>query len=807
MKNLRPFLIVLLSLLAAGIFAQPACTVKYQAVARDADDNVYPNREIGVQFSVLPGPVYVERHTTTTTSLGHFYLELGGGDPQLGNFTEIDWAATEYSLQIEVDLDGGTNYEVLGESPILAVPVALWAKNTNFAFIADSVIRKPQLNLTTVVGDCGNEMHLDYCGNITVIPDTDPNNELINEIILNGNILEIYEGFKNDKYTVDLSSLTGDGGDSKWICQGDSLIYMPNDSVKIVIDGEGDLSIDSGPDNVLIGPTGIIFDDGGGFYYDSESNETTLIAAKGEIDTLMANKIFSNYICIDSMDVGGKDDSVRILIGPNDIVFNNGNGLFSSNDGEKLYGYFDWIYADTLSVDKVFAFDICTDTLKIIDSKGATNAAYQKYYQSIDDQYKIISEYKDLNDNEKYQKIYNVATDAYWVEYYNKLNQPVLTISANNSGGEVLIKNGTGDKTLFKAGSMESNPDVGIAKSDVILADTLKGEVLCVDSIKVDNNLCAIDDFKNHWTLIEDLPGFPSLQYRSSTGTNVTIDPFGIISIKNPEQFGGTSIGGFGVSVGIDGDGIYYDRPNNATSFVIDTIKSGIICTDSLKIGDAIITMSNIPGDENYGHLKMGTTEVPEALSLFTRPDKNMANNIFSTGFGQAWLFGPTPQSTNIDGGFYDPVSETNIITIDQLFKGVSNFSIPNPKNEDERIVYACIEGPEAAAYERGVGQLVNGEAVIEFSSHFRDIIDFESMTIQLTPGHWDTYGLAVIEKTSTGFKVKELKGGEGNFSFDWEVKAVRAGYENYRVIRSKDDYMFQTTDDLEKARKLGRLD
>ena len=59
--------------------------------------------------------------------------------------------------------------------------------------------------------------------------------------------------------------------------------------------------------------------------------------------------------------------------------------------------------------------------------------------------------------------------------------------------------------------------------------------------------------------------------------------------------------------------------------------------------------------------------------------------------------------------------------------------------------------------------------------------------TVLLTPLSADTYGLAVIEKLENGFKVKELKQGKGNFSFDWEVKAVRKGYENYQVIRSND--------------------
>ena len=49
---------------------------------------------------------------------------------------------------------------------------------------------------------------------------------------------------------------------------------------------------------------------------------------------------------------------------------------------------------------------------------------------------------------------------------------------------------------------------------------------------------------------------------------------------------------------------------------------------------------------------------------------------------------------------------------------------------------------------------------------------------------------LAVIEKSDNGFKVKELKGGEGNFEFDWEVKCIRKGYENFEVIRDKSNWL-----------------
>lgn len=56
------------------------------------------------------------------------------------------------------------------------------------------------------------------------------------------------------------------------------------------------------------------------------------------------------------------------------------------------------------------------------------------------------------------------------------------------------------------------------------------------------------------------------------------------------------------------------------------------------------------------------------------------------------------------------------------------------------------------------------------------------------------------MKKTAQGFEVQELRKGQGNYSFDWEVKCVRKGFENYRVYRSKSED--QPTETLQEERK-----
>ena len=145
MKRILTLLVFVLSAISFA-YAQPACTVKYQAVARDANDNIYPTRALGVQVKIRSGgadgaEVYIESHGPTTTTLGLFNIEVGAGAPEQGSWEDIDWSATTYYMEVLMDLDGGTNYKSVGVSPILAVPIAMWAKNSepqNLEFIPDS---------------------------------------------------------------------------------------------------------------------------------------------------------------------------------------------------------------------------------------------------------------------------------------------------------------------------------------------------------------------------------------------------------------------------------------------------------------------------------------------------------------------------------------------------------------------------------------------------------------------------------------------------------------------------------------------
>lgn len=124
---------------------------------------------------------------------------------------------------------------------------------------------------------------------------------------------------------------------------------------------------------------------------------------------------------------------------------------------------------------------------------------------------------------------------------------------------------------------------------------------------------------------------------------------------------------------------------------------------------------------------------------------------------------------------------------VGQFFlSGAKNFRVPHPQDDTKEIWYAALEGPEAAMYARGTATLVNGEARITLPEHFAVLAAEKGLTVITTPLSAASTGLAVVEKSTGYFVVKELMNGTGTYEFDWEVKSVRKGFEDYEPVRQK---------------------
>ena len=129
----------LLMLIASVMAAQSPQAFKYQAVARDGNGDPVINQDIAVKISILSGSetgpaVYSELHEIPTNQMGLFTLEIGNATFILsGNFSEIGWGYSTHFLKTEIDITGGSNYQLMGVSQLLSVPYALYANEAGNA--------------------------------------------------------------------------------------------------------------------------------------------------------------------------------------------------------------------------------------------------------------------------------------------------------------------------------------------------------------------------------------------------------------------------------------------------------------------------------------------------------------------------------------------------------------------------------------------------------------------------------------------------------------------------------------------------
>lgn len=130
MKQL--FNLILTLFFSFQLCAQVPQAFNYQGVARNFSGTPIANQNIGLRITILQGSangteVYKEIHLTTTNNLGLFNIPVGKGTPAIGVFSEIDWSNGDHFIQIEMDENGGSDYQLIGTSQLLSVPYALQA--------------------------------------------------------------------------------------------------------------------------------------------------------------------------------------------------------------------------------------------------------------------------------------------------------------------------------------------------------------------------------------------------------------------------------------------------------------------------------------------------------------------------------------------------------------------------------------------------------------------------------------------------------------------------------------------------------
>lgn len=243
---LRFFILVLIGMSLLGTAtAQAPQAFKYQAVVRNKLGKILDNRIVNFRISILEGnvsglPVYTEIHNSTTNDYGLVNLTIGMGAVVTGDFSMIDWGNGEHFVQIEVDINAGSNYELMGTSQLLSVPYALYAERAGSAGGSNDLDTDPSNEIQTLSKN-GTTITLSQGGGSVTDEvndaDANPNNEL-QTLAIAGNQLSISSG-----NTVTLPA--GSGSPQTLTRSADSL-YLSN--------GGGSVSVndaDANPNNEI----------------------------------------------------------------------------------------------------------------------------------------------------------------------------------------------------------------------------------------------------------------------------------------------------------------------------------------------------------------------------------------------------------------------------------------------------------------------------------------------------------------------------------------------------------------------------
>jgi hypothetical protein len=234
------------------------------------------------------------------------------------------------------------------------------------------------------------------------------------------------------------------------------------------------------------------------------------------------------------------------------------------------------------------------------------------------------------------------------------------------------------------------------------------------------------------------------------------------------------------------------ENGNNQAAMYVGPDGNGKFLTKGTngKTNFLVTALANYP---NNGYLFVGDENGNNQAAMFVGPDGN----------GKFWTKGTNGKTNflvtalaNYPNNGYLYVGDENGTTqagiyVDSQGRGVifgdtKNFVVAHPEKANTYIWYASLEGPEVAAYLRGTASLSQGKTTITLPDHFQQVVVATGMTVQVTPLSADSKGLAVTRKSLAGITVQELHNGKGNYDFDWEVKCIRKGHEDYRAVRSE---------------------
>ena len=218
---MKTFFTILLAALAFAVTAQPQ-KIHYQAVAVGANGKPMKNSTVGLRFSVLDSlpagtTLYTETQTASTDGAGQFSIYLGAGTATMGTFANLPWAnGNDKFLKVEMDAQGGSNYQPMGTTQLVSVPYAMAAGSSNElklgALVRGNAGRTWQLteSINGPMWDCFPKLPFAFAGSDQI----KFSNSNIDTILLSGN-----------------SPGSGNVGSWRIVSGAGGIIVSPNDSI------------------------------------------------------------------------------------------------------------------------------------------------------------------------------------------------------------------------------------------------------------------------------------------------------------------------------------------------------------------------------------------------------------------------------------------------------------------------------------------------------------------------------------------------------------------------------------------------
>ena len=252
--------------MAYSAIAQAPERMTYQAVVRDAQNEIVANQGVSVEVSITQTTVsgtvvFEERHSPSTNVNGLFTISLGTGTPLSGSLGSIDWSQGPYFVNSNIDPTGGSNYSIQASTQLVSVPYAMYAEaagsianidvylqnNASFDNAVTNIINSLGLSNPVIdasisndslflsLGD-GSTVNVGFIGGGGAGGSDDQN---LTSAVLSGGLLTL--SIENgNSVTVDLSSLSAGNTIPNGVSQGDLLYWNGSSWVVLGIGNEGE---------------------------------------------------------------------------------------------------------------------------------------------------------------------------------------------------------------------------------------------------------------------------------------------------------------------------------------------------------------------------------------------------------------------------------------------------------------------------------------------------------------------------------------------------------------------------------------